>query len=141
MFIHHYFITISFSLPSLVSPVTARPTSREFNLTIAILGPMDDLIDISQIMGNASDDIKRIVGNPGFAFQSIVPVEDLRLKPGSSMTFGGSIVKSLKVVEISLNRNEEEEKKMEARVVVELDVTEGQCIIVKFILPCLSRLR
>ena len=34
----------------------------------------------------------------------------------------------MKVVEISLNRKAEEEKKLEARLVVELDVTEGQYI-------------
>jgi acyl-coenzyme A thioesterase 13 len=77
---------------------------------------MDDLFDISQITGNASDDIKRTIGNHGGFFQSHL----------SSSIFGGSILKRMKVVEISLNRKAEEEKKMEARVVVELDVTEGQ---------------
>lgn len=40
----------------------------------------------------------------------------------------------MKVVEISLNRKAEEEKKMEAKVVVELDVTGGQYIHVESIL-------
>jgi acyl-coenzyme A thioesterase 13 len=84
---------------------------------------MDDLFDISQIAGNASDDMKRTIGNPGDFFQNR-RVEDL-----SSAMFGESILKRMKMVEISLNRKAEEEKKMEARVVVELDVTEGQYIL------------
>jgi len=80
---------------------------------------MVDLLDISQITGNASDDIKRTIGNPGGFFQRFGDVRD----PGSPM-FGGSILKRLKTVEVSLNRKAEEEKKMEARVVVELEVTE-----------------
>jgi acyl-coenzyme A thioesterase 13 len=78
---------------------------------------MDDSFDTSQIPGNASDDIKRIIGNPSRFFQ--------RGKDVNSPTFGRSILKRMKIVEISLNRKVEEEKKMEARVVVELDVTEG----------------
>lgn len=81
---------------------------------------MDDLFDISQITGNASDDIKRIIGNPGGFFQNH-HVENF-----SSSIFGESILKRMKIVEISLIRKAEEEKKVEARVVVELDVTEGQ---------------
>ena len=83
---------------------------------------MNDLFDISQITGNASDDIKRAIGNPGSFFQSH-RVEDLS---SESSAFGESILKRMKVVEISLNRKAEEEKKMEARVVVELDVSEGE---------------
>jgi acyl-coenzyme A thioesterase 13 len=79
---------------------------------------MDDSFDISQITGNASDDIKRTVCNPG-------PGGFFHLNSEFSM-FGGSILKRMKVLEISFNRKAEEEKKMEARVVVELDVTEGQ---------------
>jgi acyl-coenzyme A thioesterase 13 len=81
----------------------------------------NDLFDISQITGNASDDIKRTLGNPGDFFQN--RVEDVK-----SSIFGESVQKRLKVVEISLNRKAEEEKKLEARVVVELDVTEGQLV-------------
>ena len=62
-------------------------------LSIAIPGPMDDVFDISQIAGNASDDIKRIIGNPGVFFQS-VRAEDV----GSSMIFGRSIIIQYKVV-------------------------------------------
>ena len=93
---------------------------------------MDDLFDISQITGNASDDIKRTIGNPSSFFESH-RVEDL-----SSSEFGGSILKRMKTVEISLNRKTEEEKKMEARVVVELDVTEGQSVYVTIFMLCLE---
>ena len=84
---------------------------------------MDVLFDVSQITGNASDDIKRIIADrgPGGFFQS-------QRIGRSSTIFGESMLKRMKVVEISLNRNTEEEKKMEARVVIELDVTEGQYI-------------
>ena len=87
---------------------------------------MDDLFDTSQIKGNASDDIKRTIGNPSGFFQTIL-VTDPTSHP-SSRIFGGSILKRMKTVEVSLNRKAEEEKKMEARVVVELlvDVAEGQ---------------
>lgn len=83
---------------------------------------MDDLFDISQITGNASDDIKRTIGNSLGFFQS----------PRSSSLFGGSVLKRMKIVEISLNRKAEEETKMEAKVVVELDVTEGQYMLKPF---------
>ena len=91
-------------------------------LTIVAM-PMDDLFDVSQITGNASDDIKRIIADtgPGGFFQSH------RIGDSSTM-FGESMLKRMKVAEISLNRNAEEEKKVEARVVIELDVTEGQYI-------------
>ncbi|KAF8802082.1 hypothetical protein BYT27DRAFT_7112891 [Phlegmacium glaucopus] len=78
----------------------------------------DDLFDISQIAGNASDDIKRTIGNPADFFQNHFP-GDTR-----SSLFGESIQKRMKVVEISLNTKAEEEKKLEGRVVVELDVAE-----------------
>jgi len=81
---------------------------------------MDGLFDISQITGNASDDIKRTIGNPRGFFKSL-RVKDPR---SSDLLFGGSVLKRMKIVEITLNRKAEEEKKMEAKVVVELDVTE-----------------
>jgi acyl-coenzyme A thioesterase 13 len=86
---------------------------------------MDDLIDTSQIAGNASDDIKRTIGNPNRFFQRLRGNRVKDSDPSSPM-FADSILKRMKTVEISLNRKAEEEKKMEARVVVELDVTEGQ---------------
>jgi len=84
---------------------------------------MDDLFDISQITGNASDDIKRTIGNPGGFFKSHGYLVE-NLSSSTILLFGESILKRMKVVEISLNGKPEEEKKMEARVVVELDVTE-----------------
>ena len=83
----------------------------------------DDSLDISQITGNASDDIKRAIGKPAVFFQ-IYPVEN-----HSTTAFGRSILKRMKTVEISLNRNAEVEKKMEGRVVIELDVANGQYIL------------
>lgn len=79
---------------------------------------MDDLFDVSQVTGNASDDIKHTVANlnPGRYFRSH-PVKD--------SSFGESILRRMKLVDISLNKKAEEEKKMEAKVAVELDVTEG----------------
>jgi len=85
--------------------------------------PFSDDFDISQIAGNASDDIKRTIGDPGDFFRNRFS-DDTR-----SSIFAESIQKRLKVVEISLNRKADEEKKLEGRVVVELDVTEGQYII------------
>ena len=85
--------------------------------------PMDDLFDISQITGNASDNIKHAVGHIGGFFKN------RRVKDLSTSIFGESILNRMKVVEVSLNRKAEEEEKMEARVVVEVDVTEGQHIV------------
>lgn len=73
---------------------------------------------VSQISGNASDNIKRIMGS---FFQNFHQ-EDVGFS-----AFGDSIEKRMKIVEISVNKNGEEERKLEARVVIELDVTEGQC--------------
>ena len=71
--------------------------------------------DISKIAGNASDNTKRFIGN-----QVNFVREDIK-----SPIFGESIQKRMAVVEISLNKKAEEERKLEARVVVELDVTQG----------------
>lgn len=87
--------------------------------------------NISQIAGNASDDIKRIIGN---FFQNY---KGNHVRPP---VFGESIQERMKVVEISLNRKAEEEKKLEARVVVELDVTEGHCIRLRCPEVCYSLL-
>jgi len=73
-----------------------------------------DLFDISKIAGNASDNTKRFIGSQG-----ILVREDI-----NSPIFGESIQKRMAVVEISLNKKVEEERKLEARVVVELDVTQ-----------------
>ena len=78
----------------------------------------DDLFDFSKIAGNASDNIKRFIGR-----HSNYVREDIK-----SPIFGESIQKRMEVVEISLNKKAEEERKLEARVVIELDVTQGPCI-------------
>jgi len=80
--------------------------------------PKANEFDISQITGNASDDIKRTICNPGYFFPGH------RVENFGSPIFGDSIQKRMKVVEISLNKKVEEERKLEARVVVEVDVTE-----------------
>ena len=69
--------------------------------------------------GNASDDLKRLIGDPGSFFAS--------RRPGSveGPIFAESIQKRLKCTEISINRKAEEERKLEARYVVETEVTEG----------------
>ena len=79
----------------------------------------DDAFDISHIAGNASDDLKRLIGDPGSFFAS--------RRPGSveGPIFAESIQKRLKCTEISINRKAEEERKLEARYVVETEVTEG----------------
>jgi len=69
----------------------------------------NDLSCVAKIAGNASDDTKRTI-------------QSLRVKYGNS--FGDSIHNRMKIVEISLNKNAEEEKRMQVRLVIELDVTE-----------------
>ena len=71
-----------------------------------------------------SDDIKRTIGNPGGGFFQLESPSH-RVAQFLYMVHSKSILKRIKIVEISLNRKAEEEKKKEARV-VELDVTEGQ---------------
>jgi len=75
---------------------------------------LDGEIDISMITGNASDDIKRVVGHPWGLLSGY----------GNSPTFGESIQKRLKVTEVSIDKKSEEERKLEARLVIELDVVE-----------------
>lgn len=79
----------------------------------------EDTFDIAHIAGNASDEIKQTVGNPGGFFAHRRPHEI------TSPIFGESIQKHLKVTEISIKKKEEEERKLEARMVFEIDVTEG----------------
>jgi len=81
---------------------------------------LNNTLDISHIAGNASDDIKQAIGNP-HAF-----LTGYSNKSHSPSLFGESIQKRLKVTEISINKKVEEEKKTEARVVVELEVCEGR---------------
>jgi len=80
----------------------------------------EDTFDIAHIAGNASEEIKQTVGNPAYFFANRRP-NDI-----TSPIFGESIQKRLKVTEISIKKKEEEERKLEARMVFEIDVTEGE---------------
>jgi hypothetical protein len=71
--------------------------------------------DRSRIVGSISDDIK----------QAIVDMLTQFVRAPESAHFGESIQKRLKVIEISVKEKADEPKKTEARVVVEVDVTEG----------------
>lgn len=78
-----------------------------------------NMFDISQIVGNASNDIKRLIGDPGGFLANRQP------NPGQGPIFGESIQKRLRCTEISINKKAEEERKMEARYVIETEVAEG----------------
>ncbi|KAF8163831.1 HotDog domain-containing protein [Crassisporium funariophilum] len=78
----------------------------------------EEIFDISRITGNATDNTKRNLGDPGSFFQNRRP-EEIR-----APIFGESIQRRLKVTEISVNKKPEEDKKLEGRVVMELDVEE-----------------
>lgn len=82
-------------------------------------GVEDSDFDVSLVKGNASDDIKRMIGDPGGFFLRF------RQQPESSPMFGEAICKRLVVTEISINAKAEEERKLEARLVLETDVQEG----------------
>ncbi|KAF8871375.1 HotDog domain-containing protein [Gymnopilus junonius] len=73
----------------------------------------DSTVDISRIAGNASDDIKRFLG--------IILTSPRKER---SPAFAESIQRRLKVTEVSINKKAEEERKTEARVVLELEVSE-----------------
>ena len=81
--------------------------------------PEEDTFDIAHIAGNASDEIKQLAGNPGDFFANRSPVI-------TSPIFGESVQRRLKVTEISIQKKKEEERKLEARMVFEIDVTEGE---------------
>jgi acyl-coenzyme A thioesterase 13 len=81
---------------------------------------LEGKFDASTITGSISDDIKRAIG----ASVDLMTVN--QFVPPESMVFGESIQKRLKVVEISVKEKADEPKKKEARVVVEVDATEGQ---------------
>lgn len=81
--------------------------------------------DISRIAGNASHDIKQFLAG------SVLTKHDQKER---SQTFAESIQRRLQVTEVSINKKAEEEKKLEARVVLELEVSEGtpdNCIVVQ----------
>jgi len=75
----------------------------------------DDVFDISHIAGNASDDVKRLIGDPGSFFAN---------RTGEGPIFGEAIQRRLRCTEISINKKAEEERKLEARYVVETEVAE-----------------
>ena len=79
-----------------------------------------DNFDIAQITGNASNETKQTAGNPGY-------FATRRSHGITPPVFAESIQKRLKVTEISINKKEEE-RKLEARVVLEIDVTGGEWI-------------
>jgi acyl-coenzyme A thioesterase 13 len=79
----------------------------------------EDVVDISHVKGNASDEIKRIVGDPVAFFRRF------RTLDFKSQLFGETIADRLRVTEISLYEKPEEPKKMEAKVIVEITVKEG----------------
>ena len=76
--------------------------------------PNSSAVGISHIAGNAPDDVKSFL-------------ENLLTSPrtGRSPTFAESIERRLKVTEVSIQKKSEEERKTEARVVLELEVSEG----------------
>ncbi|KAF9480158.1 hypothetical protein BDN70DRAFT_877903 [Pholiota conissans] len=79
----------------------------------------DDVVfDISHIAGNASDEIKQIVGDPGGFLTG------RRNPQHNGPIFGEEIQRRLKVTEISIQKKAEEERKLEARYVVEIIVEE-----------------
>lgn len=70
--------------------------------------------DISQVAGNAPDNIKARLGSvTGF------------LGGPESNSFGNSIQLRLKVIELSIISKTEEPSKLEGRAVLEIDVAEG----------------
>jgi acyl-coenzyme A thioesterase 13 len=78
--------------------------------------------DTSSIAGNASPEVKAHLGNIKRYLESFLPSE---LKRKS--LFAQSTQDKLEVLEISILPKVEEPKKLEGRVIVELDVSEGLC--------------
>jgi len=77
--------------------------------------------DVSQIGGNASEEIKRLLGDPEAFFNSF-------RKPGQSPplnAFGRDIELRMKITEISILKKKEEPQKLEGRAVMEIEVQEG----------------
>ena len=73
--------------------------------------------DPSKITGNASEDVKRFIGDPVVIF--------LGKKIGRDGAFGASIIKRLTVKEVSVIDKSEEPHKKEGRVVCETVAKEG----------------
>lgn len=74
----------------------------------------EDAFRISRIKGNASDNVKRALANPAVYLHAYQP------------SFGAAITDRLICTEISLDKKLEEPAKLEAKVVVELEVKEGK---------------
>ncbi|KAF9527971.1 hypothetical protein CPB83DRAFT_814464 [Crepidotus variabilis] len=79
-----------------------------------------EIVDVSNIAGNASGDIKRTLANYRL-YRGLSQTED----PDIDSIFGRSIQKSLRFVEISIKNHVEESQRLEGRVVLELDVSKG----------------
>jgi len=77
--------------------------------------------DPSTIAGDISDEIKQAIAAN---VQMLI-----RFVPPGSTTFAESIQQRLKVVEFSIKEKADEPKKTEARVVFEVDVTEGAVLL------------
>lgn len=80
-------------------------------------------LDISKIAGNGSDELKQLLGDIGEFFHT------RRAAGMSTSGFGEAIQRRLRVTEISINKKAEEERKTEARVVMEIEVHEGTCFL------------
>lgn len=81
--------------------------------------------DVSQVGGNASEDIKRLLGDPEAFFNSFQ-------KPGQVQllnAFGRDIERRMKVTEISILKKKEEPEKLEGRAVMEIEVQEGTLML------------
>lgn len=83
------------------------------------MAPVKDDSDVAHISGSATAATKRTVSNPGKFFGNYYP--DIIKKP----IFGEDIFRRMKVVDVSVDPKAEEEKKLEAKVVIEIDVAEG----------------
>lgn len=79
----------------------------------------EDATDISPIKGNAPAEIKRVLGNPSAFFRTF------RSEDFNQHLFGDAISDRMVCTEISLYKKQEEPKKVEAKVVVEITVEEG----------------
>lgn len=76
---------------------------------------------MSQVSGNASEEIKRLLGDPEAFFNSF-------RKPGQVSlpnAFGRDIERRMKVTELSILKKKEEPAKLEGRAVMEIEVQEG----------------
>jgi len=76
--------------------------------------------DVSQVGGNASEEIKRLLGDPEAFFNSFQKPEQI-----PSNTFGRDVGRRMTVTEISILKKKEEPEKLEGRVVMEIEVQEG----------------